>query len=698
MKTVLISELNASSAINFLPYIWGLLKTAAENEPRLANKIRWLEPLFQRNEIDKLIDLYDFSEIDVLGLSCYTWNFELQCRLAEHAKSANPKCITVAGGPHPQIKDPAFFQKNTYFDIVVTKDGEDTFNSILVEICNGTNNFDEIPGLYLPNGNNRDIAYTGSPRVPRDFSTSPYIAQSEYYRNLMEKNEELRFAAIWETNRGCPYSCSYCDWGSSTMSKIRQFPIDRVFSEIEWLISSDIAMLLQADANFGILPRDIDIADHFVKMTDLHEFRKNFHFSPAKNNPTRSLAIAQKLIDHDVVFQPSFAVQHTNAHVLESVDRKNISPAKQYDVARELMKLGASVDLQLIMGIPGDNFDLWKECLAQLMEWGLHDDYSIFYFNLLPNAPAADAAYRDAWGLETIQRVIRDPSGDLNCHLGDGIFQEIIVGSKNFSTDDWVAMNAHTAIFRAMHCGGLTRLIAIALRASFGVSFRAFYDLVVDEFVQNIYRNGEIYDFARAIYADLLKDERAIADQVTVSDLGDDKVSLSVTHAVLVRLAMDVDRLFEGLERFLHDRFDAIGPELMSSLLHHQRNMLVLPDYDPARGKRFSLAHDWPAYFAALTLTDLTASISPPQPIQGKAALTNEGSWRTTAFIRGPSWVGLDGPDAWLQWASFSMENGQKVRSVLHQDIAVVAEERQHPSSAFDLRRRLGRIREWLAA
>lgn len=698
MKSVLISELNASAAINFLPYVWGLLKTAAEQEPRLNGKIRWLEPIYRREAVDLMVESHDFSAIDVVGLSCYTWNFELQCQLADNIKRINPDCIIVAGGPHPQVKDPEFFRKNPYIDIVVSKDGEDTFNSLLIEICHGTRDFRKIPGLYLPEGDTRDMVYTGTPRIPRDFSISPYLAQSEYYRNLIDNNKDSRFAAIWETNRGCPYSCSYCDWGSNTMSKIRQFPIERVQSEIEWLTSSDISMLLMADANFGILPRDIDIADHFTKMTDRYNFQKNFHFSPAKNNPTRSVAIAKNLMAHNVRFQPSLAIQHTNAHVLESVDRKNISAEKQYDVARELMNLGASVDLQLIMGIPGDNFDLWTECLAQLMEWGLHDDYSVFYFNLLPNAPAADAAYRDLWGLETIRRVVRDPSGNLDCYVGDGIFQEIIVGSKNFSTDEWIAMNVHTAIFRALHCGGLTRLIAIALRASFGVSFREFYKLVVDEFVAKIYRNGQIHAFVQSIYIDLIANETTIADQVTVSDLGDANGTLSVTHAVLTRLAKDADHLYEALGQLLHERFGSIDPALMSSLLDYQRNMLVLPDYIPVQGKRFALHHDWPAYFSGLTLTDLTEAVSPPVPIRDKEVRTTESLWRTTVFPRDAGWVGRDGPEVWFKWAVFAMENGQKVRSVLHQDIEVVATERPHVSPVRDLRSRLGRFRQWLAA
>ena len=32
-----------------------------------------------------------------------------------------------------------------------------------------------------------------------------------------------------ESNRGCPYGCTFCDWGSATLSKVRNFDLDRVY-------------------------------------------------------------------------------------------------------------------------------------------------------------------------------------------------------------------------------------------------------------------------------------------------------------------------------------------------------------------------------------------------------------------------------------------------------------------------------------
>ena len=35
-----------------------------------------------------------------------------------------------------------------------------------------------------------------------------------------------------ERHRGCPYGCTFCDWSSATLSRIRKFDLNRVFAEL----------------------------------------------------------------------------------------------------------------------------------------------------------------------------------------------------------------------------------------------------------------------------------------------------------------------------------------------------------------------------------------------------------------------------------------------------------------------------------
>ena len=418
--TVLISEPSVERQAPFLPYMWGVLKTASDLFDDLADQFSWLDPIYRRGLVQEMLAPYDLMTVDVLGLSCYTWNFKLQCELARAVKAANSRCLIVAGGPEPDVKNREFFRLHPYIDVVVVKDGELTFSHLLRTVARSAS-LSGIGGLYLPDGSGRNVVFTGPPKLPTDFTASPYLRHSAYYEALIKnKDEHTQFCMIWETNRGCPYSCSYCDWGSATMSKIRAFDLDRVKREAEWIARSGVNLLFQADANFGILKRDIEIAEALIEAYRVHGYPRYLCYSPAKNNPDRSLAIAKRFAKAGICSRHSLAIQHTDVDVLASTDRQNISPEKQIALARAILDAGYGLDVHLILGIPGDTYQKWKQCFADLMEWGIHEEYFVFFYNLLPNAPAADPAFIERWGIKTRLRRSRTVPAALPRESTDG--------------------------------------------------------------------------------------------------------------------------------------------------------------------------------------------------------------------------------------------------------------------------------------
>src|SRR5205085_11837312 len=89
-------------------------------------------------------------------------------------------------------------------------------------------------------------------------------------------------AAIVETNRGCPYGCTFCDWGSATLSKIRKFDLDRLTAEMEWAAERGIQAWAVADANFGIMSRDVEVASRIVEIRERTGVPSFFGFNVAK--------------------------------------------------------------------------------------------------------------------------------------------------------------------------------------------------------------------------------------------------------------------------------------------------------------------------------------------------------------------------------------------------------------------------------
>ena len=173
---VLVSEPQAGEiGMPYLPVMWGVLKTYWEQHGHATDvEVNWLPPdLGARSAPEDLLRSYEVDAIDVLGLSCYTWNWKVQCMLAEQVKAANPACVVVAEEDQdPDYKDPAFFVKHPYIDIIVVKDGEIPFTRILERVLeqpltlSQPDAFDDVPGLYLPGAGGGAHRYTSDPEVP----------------------------------------------------------------------------------------------------------------------------------------------------------------------------------------------------------------------------------------------------------------------------------------------------------------------------------------------------------------------------------------------------------------------------------------------------------------------------------------------------------------------------------------------------
>lgn len=592
---VLISEINATTRRVYLPYMWGVLRSYCAHHYRaLDGTVSWLPPLFRSMAPADAVADYADTRIDVLGLSCYTWNWERQRQVARIVKERNPHTLVVAGGPHPDYRSPRFFQDNPDIDLVVVNDGEIPFGRIIEIVAGGGTDFSAVPGVVLRDEDGHPTM-TLPPEKPTTFLHSPYLEHVELYESII-REDEGRVNLVWETNRGCPYKCSYCDWGSNTMGKLRIFDIGRVEAEAEWIFRHPFATILLTDANFGILPRDVEIARLLERLRSRFEGPKVFYYSAAKNNPDRSSEIARTFARAGIATTHYVAVQHTDPEVLAATDRANISIEKQRQVVREMLDEGVPLAAQVILGIPGDTVGKWEQVFADLMEWGIHDDYVVSEYVVLPNAPAADPAFREEWGYRTIRRFARDLGLRRDKGAGrEGCFQvEIIVESKTFTPEDWVRMRVYSDFIIALHNSGYTRRIAQYLRYTHEISYREFYDAVINEFCRQRLFGGEWWRALEQSLDRFLRDEDAF-DDLSLEEIPELDEYMRYADWLMVKVGLCRAPFYEQLGDFLAERFPRIP--LLRSVIDYQRELIITAEYDSDEGKRFSSDRNWPAYF-----------------------------------------------------------------------------------------------------
>ncbi len=652
---VLISEPQLRSyGLPYLPVMWGILKTYWESHGSGAEHVNWLAPIHRMDPpADSLAGALDDGPIDVLGLSCYTWNWRLQTEIASLVKSRHPSCLVIVGGPHPDYSDPSFFDRHPAIDAVVVKDGEIPFARLLQRVLSHSDvdafrrsggEMSDIPGLCLPSTGG---GLTSEPQLPTAFETSHYLAQESFYASFLRDHPEGVVAA-WETNRGCPFRCSYCDWGSNTMSKMRTFGMDRLRDEIDWFARSGVRVIFSVDSNWGMFKRDLALTESIVAAKERWGHPAYFAYSNAKNVPDRTVAISRAVIGAGLETAHTLSIQHSSEAVLEATDRENISVEKQIEVVRALRADGVPISVQLILGLPGDTPALWRRTFTDLMEWGIHDGYVVTSYHLLPNAPAARPAYRSEWGIETVDRYVYDGPGVRMDEPVDPLTYaraDLIVATSSFDRDDWLVMARESACVRALHNGGLTQLVSRMLRASHGVGYDRFYGLMLGRVLPEM--AGDLLSCLDELHREFLEDETSLA-------------LLPMPGAASTGMVVEP---FRWLYASLVGRLAALEPALISALrdelgdldgvvsaCQYQRAIAVTPRYDREAGLSFESDRDWPAYFAGLDEDPTAVGVPLPQQAGRLRVVVSDREWSDGSGSGPLAWDVGDGPRSWRRW------------------------------------------------
>jgi putative methyltransferase len=668
--------------------MWGILKTYWEHHSDHSDLAHWHEPIYEMRQPEDLVAPFRDQALDVIGLSCYTWNWRLQQRLAGMFRESHPDALIIAGGPHPDYRSPSFFDENPAVDAVVVRDGEVPFTQILERALAykdmralrvaGTPLAD-IPGICLPASGGQ---LTSPAVVPDDYSISAYLAQREYYERFFEKHAE-GVCVAWETSRGCPFRCSYCDWGSSTMSKVRQFDMQRLENEIEWFGNHKTVSLFSVDSNFGMFKTDVDLTRRVVESKKKHGYPQYFVYSNAKNVPDRTVEITRMVVQSGLDTAHTLSIQHTNDDVLEATDRKNISVDKQINVVRSLQEDGIPISVQLILGLPRDTPELWRRTFTDLMEWGIHDGYIITNYHLLPNAPAAQPDYRDTWGIKAIERYIYDGNGMQENGPIDPLTYargEVIVETRSFSRSDWVKMSTEGSIIRGLHNPGVTQSIAKFLRFSLGVSYESFYGLILDILFQSSPTFSTARNTLHDCYANFLTDEHSRA-LLNMPGRQDDSLLVEPHRWLFGTICLQRDAFFNELQDHLCAQFG--HNELLSSLCAYQREIIAHPSYDARIGKQADCKYDWVSYFRAIEAGDTDPGM--PSAWDGVVQITDTG-WDDRNGRSHYFWPVGDAPRSWAKWFECVATGRLSPMKSNHQNLSLRARDQEQSQTEHRIR------------
>lgn len=450
---------------NWLPYSAGVIWSYAAQFQDITENFELKELIYKREELTQLLSRLDSPA--VCGFSCYVWNKQYCLAAAEKIKQQWPDCVIVFGGPEVS----SAMTKHTFIDCILLGEGEENFVHLLRSVAQG-----QQPELFYNKKRTNDL------NIP-----SPYL--TGLFDNMIKNNPDAVWSATIETNRGCPYRCTFCDWGSLTYSKVKKFDLQRIKDEIEWLAANPIVTVYLADANFGIFKeRDLKIAKMLRKVAD-QPTMEFFAIQASKNNTEIAFQIGQAL--GPKYLGVGICVQSMHEETLSAIKRKNMPINNIKELLGLAVKYNVPTYTEVILGMPKETKETWRKGLTDLLEIGQHSAIEMWFTQLLENSELNSSLSKTTYGIKSV--VSKNYSSMQGTMDQDGIVEEseIICETNTMTTEEMVESYAYGWMIIQLHVAGYSQIVSKYLRYAKNISFREFYDNLIEQIQLDEFINPE---------------------------------------------------------------------------------------------------------------------------------------------------------------------------------------------------------------
>ena len=447
----------------WLPHSIACVYTYTAYDPDYRDIYSLNQLIYKRSAIDSTSLMC--AGDDVVLFSNYMWNWQYNLTLAQQIKTLNPKCIIVFGGP--QVSEHRLESQQAQYPFVDTwiiSEGELSFRQFTDDLLVGR---DHIKRQY------------GAARLEHLDIPSPYLLG--FFDDLIEDNPDISWSTTLETNRGCPFKCTFCDWGSLTYAKVKRFPEHKVYQEIEWISRNKIGYVFVADANFGMYPeRDMLIAQCMTENQQKYGYPEVWNANWHKNSRQNVIPIVEHLTAGGKNRAMTISVQSMSEGVQTAIERKNMDISHMEDMFELINSKGLASYTELILPLPLETAQSWREGLAEVLRIGQHNSIEIWFHQLLENAEST-RSHIDQYGFET-----RELSGYVSGAIEPGdadILEktEVVVATNTMTYDEFIDCWQYASMIINFHCGGWTQLASRVRVAQGETDYLTFYDALFDQ-------------------------------------------------------------------------------------------------------------------------------------------------------------------------------------------------------------------------
>jgi len=360
----------------YSPFSFGVRRilAAIRDRPELLGvEIRLIER--DDSDLDAWLAAIAERPPDILGLSTFVWSFPFFVALTRRLREEFPAMRIVFGGPCARpvmFRLPSWSDPAGWPDALVVDEGE-VIAARLFAAWRAGDEIDGIGGVAVPRAKRGNLAsgwlVAPQPAVRPDLDKLP----SPHCAGMILPG---RTASI-ETYRGCPMGCTFCQWGVLESPK-RIVSAATLTRDLEALALAGVASAQLVDAGLNLNERAfraLCAAESDVGFFDNARLFASIYPTQLKNEHLELLAgVKRPRLDVGVqTFAPA---------ALSAVERP-FQRDRLYRLIEQLAGV-AEIEIELIMGLPGDDPGRFGETVREAME--LPATLRIFHCLALPDA------------------------------------------------------------------------------------------------------------------------------------------------------------------------------------------------------------------------------------------------------------------------------------------------------------------------
>lgn len=499
-KTIVICNFSRFNKEIWFPILWTQAKTYYEKHGKRVDEWEWYPSycdVYSIEHEESIKKVLLEAQPDIFAISLYVWNYKASHKIAKWVKETWPNCIVITGGPHQYFKhDLNWFREHPHIDASLPGEcyGELCFQEIMDNYDNGKVDWNQITDIRYPVGKARligtsSLSMSKSNKKSYDYNWAAAEEQLEELKKFEKYKQEhfpnSKLLGMVETTRGCPYGCTYCDWGGGINTSVIKKDVDIVKRDVDALSNFHLHLLYICDANFGIFgARDLEIIKYIAKsrMVSGMAFKVWYGgFAKTENK----LDYVRQIVEVDLNNQLSqgnevkLSIQTLDPEILKNIDRVSIPYEKQLAVF-EPIATNKKIPFygEIILGLPGMTLDKFY---YEMDVFG-STYFSIQWYGwiLMPETPAYARDYRERFGLKT---VIKNNGWFLDEYESQ---YEMVVASSSYTTENYMQMVLSSSMYNLLVQGGYYKNTIEWIKKT--------YDIPVGKLVRDIYEEFFLKD------------------------------------------------------------------------------------------------------------------------------------------------------------------------------------------------------------